>query len=48
MLNRQRCRKKMFNTGTRFYRMFMTGGINPADPYNPEDNKDHVGMAFIR
>jgi len=26
----------------------MTGGINKDDPYNPEDNKDHVGMAFIR
>jgi predicted RND superfamily exporter protein len=30
------------------FRTFMTGGINKADPYNPEDNKDHVGMAFIR
>jgi hypothetical protein len=31
-----------------YHKMFMTGGINKDDPYNPEDNKDHVGMAFIR
>ena len=28
--------------------MFCTGGINPADPYNPMDNKDHAGMVFLR
>ena len=26
----------------------MTGGINPADPYNPLDNKEHAGMVFLR
>ena len=31
-----------------FYRTFMTGGINPNDPHNPEDNKDHVLMVFFR
>merc|ERR1719400_1151395 len=30
------------------YRLFFTGGINPADPYNPLDNKDHAGMVFLR
>ena len=30
------------------YRMFCTGGINPQDPYNPLDNKDHYGMIFLR
>ena len=30
------------------YRLFLTGGINPADPYNPLDNKDHAGMVFLR
>jgi hypothetical protein len=30
------------------YRAFCTGGRNPADPYNPRDNKDHAGMAFLR
>ena len=30
------------------YRWFMTGGINPADPHNPLDNKEHVGMVFFR
>ena len=29
-------------------RVFCTGGINPADPYNPMDNKDHAGMVFLR
>ena len=29
-------------------RMFCTGGINPQDPYNPLDNKDHYGMIFLR
>ena len=28
--------------------MFCTGGINPQDPYNPLDNKDHYGMIFLR
>jgi len=31
-----------------FYRAFCAGGINPVDPYNPEDNKDHAGMVFLR
>lgn len=31
-----------------FLRVFCTGGINPADPYNPMDNKDHAGMVFLR
>lgn len=26
----------------------MTGGINPSDPHNPKDNRDHVGMVFFR
>lgn len=26
----------------------MTGGINPDDPNNLEDNCDHIGMAFFR
>ena len=30
------------------YRVFCTGGINPADPYNPKDNRDHAGMVFMR
>ena len=30
------------------YRTLMTGGINPADPHNPIDNQEHVGMAFFR
>ena len=30
------------------YRTFMTGGINPSDPNNPMDNKDHVIMVFFR
>ena len=30
------------------YRTFMTGGINPNDPLNPLDNKEHVGFAFFR
>ena len=30
------------------YRIFMTGGINPADPNNPMDNEDHVIMVFFR
>ncbi|XP_055316514.1 patched domain-containing protein 3 isoform X2 [Sitodiplosis mosellana] len=31
-----------------FYRTFNTGGINPNDPDNPLDNKDHAGMAFFK
>ena len=31
-----------------FYRAFCTGGINPNDPYNPKDNRDHAGMVFLR
>ena len=30
------------------WRLFCTGGINPQDPYNPLDNKDHAGMVFLR
>ena len=30
------------------YRSFMTGGINPSDPNNPMDNKDHVIMVLFR
>ncbi len=30
------------------YRTFMTGGVNPEDPGNPIDNKEHAGMAFFR
>ncbi|CAL4066460.1 unnamed protein product [Meganyctiphanes norvegica] len=30
------------------YKAFCSGGISPADPYNPNDNKDHVLMAFFR
>ncbi len=30
------------------YRAFMTGGVNPADPHNPADNREHAGMAFFR
>ena len=30
------------------YRTFMTGGINPNDPLNPLDNKEHVGFVFFR
>ena len=30
------------------YKIFCTGGINPNDPYNPLDNKDHAGMVFLR
>ena len=30
------------------YRAFFTGGINPDDPLNPLDNKEHAGFAFFR
>lgn len=30
------------------FRWFMTGGINPEDPHNPRDNRDHAGMVFFR
>eukprot|EP00095_Tigriopus_kingsejongensis_P005739 maker-scaffold28_size608977-snap-gene-1.19 protein:Tk05739 transcript:maker-scaffold28_size608977-snap-gene-1.19-mRNA-1 annotation:"AGAP010394-PA" len=30
------------------FRWFMTGGINPDDPHNPRDNRDHAGMVFFR
>ena len=30
------------------YRTFFTGGINPDDPLNPLDNKEHAGFAFFR
>ena len=26
----------------------MTGGLNPDDPLNPVDNKEHAGFAFFR
>jgi hypothetical protein len=28
--------------------VFCTGGINPADPYNPRDNKENGMMKFFR
>lgn len=31
-----------------FRRWFLSGGINPDDPDNKIDNKDHAGMAFFR
>ncbi len=31
-----------------FRRLFCTGGIDPADPHHPDDNKDHPGMVFFR
>ena len=30
------------------FKLFSSGGINPHDPYNPLDNKDHAGMIFLR
>lgn len=30
------------------YRLFLVGGINPDDPHNPEDNREHAGMVFFR
>lgn len=30
------------------YRAFCSGGHNPEDPTNPEDNKEHAGMSFFR
>jgi len=30
------------------YRVFCSGGINPADPWNPRDNKDNGLMVFFR
>ncbi|XP_064118928.1 patched domain-containing protein 3-like isoform X2 [Macrobrachium nipponense] len=30
------------------YNTFCTGGISAADPWNPEDNKDHALMVFFR
>lgn len=30
------------------YRMFCSGGIDPADPDNPIDNQEHCIMAFFR
>ena len=30
------------------YRSFLSGGVNPKDPTNDEDNRDHVVMAFFR
>lgn len=30
------------------YRLFLVGGINPDDPQNPEDNREHAGMVFFR
>ncbi len=31
-----------------FRRAFCTGGVDPDDPRNPEDNKEHAGMVFFR
>ena len=30
------------------YRVFCSGGINPADPWNPRDNKENGMMKFFR
>ncbi|KAJ4445222.1 hypothetical protein ANN_07023 [Periplaneta americana] len=30
------------------YRKFCTGGVDPADPDNPRDNKEHCLMAYFR
>lgn len=30
------------------YRLFCTGGIDPADPDNPVDNREHCIMKFFR
>lgn len=30
------------------YRMFCSGGIDPADPDNPIDNQEHCIMGFFR
>ena len=30
------------------YRLLLVGGINPDDPHNPEDNREHAGMVFFR
>ena len=40
--------KNPFHQSRFVSRVFCTGGINPADPYNPMDNKDHAGMVFLR
>lgn len=31
-----------------FYITFNTGGVNPNDPDNPLDNREHSGMAFFK
>ena len=31
-----------------FYRTFCTGGVDPSDPDNPLDNKEHCLMAYFR
>jgi len=31
-----------------FTRLFFTGGVDPDDPHNPKDNRDHAGMVFFR
>ncbi|XP_023215985.1 patched domain-containing protein 3-like [Centruroides sculpturatus] len=31
-----------------FFRIFCTGGVNPDDPDNPDDNKEHLLMRFFR
>jgi len=31
-----------------FYRMFCSGGIDPEDPHNPKDNKEHLLMVWFR
>ena len=42
----------MFNkfSGKRnfLYRVFCSGGINPADPWHPADNKENGAMRFFR
>ncbi|XP_026477918.1 patched domain-containing protein 3 [Ctenocephalides felis] len=33
---------------SRLYLWFCAGGVDPADPHHPIDNKEHVLMAFMR
>lgn len=40
--------KSMASNRSWLYRHFMAGGINPVDPHNPKDNRDHAGMVFLR
>ena len=33
---------------TWWYKLFCTGGLDPDDPWNKKDNKEHVLMVFFR